>query len=464
MTRAMLFYGHVASNWGDLAINAGAVELLRRSGVDPAISTAVLISPADMFLRRATSTLKGLDTLTVPVDGTPRGGREEIELLTQYLAEPERFAAEVGMADHDVVILNAGEHLFESAVGENIADLVWRILPALAAQATGVPTIQLPATIGPFRTRLGEQIEQLLLRGLSAVAYREPESRRISVGSQTVPVLLDPGFSVPGLKMPEAPAASERLLGIVLRPEDIGIRPGSRRSSFVQKKLRDAAFQDSQAFKLFAAMAAAHMDRGGRVRVIIQTRADREISLALVDQLRNLYPTDSDAVELVDPSGFREFIESLGSLNALVTSRFHAVILALSQGVPSAGVYSETHGHKMPGLFEMLRYPNCAVRLDERNIQSVRTELDNALAQMIEAAPEISNRIKANRGLTRRWLSEALENTTVPEFDTSQLRIEALAALYRAGLRKFEHEAVSEMRRILRKLDRPDEELGADES
>lgn len=457
MTRAMLFYGHVASNWGDLAINAGAVELLRLSGVDLATSTAVLISPSDMFLRQATFTLKGLTTLTVPVDGTPRGGREEIDLLTEYLAEPERFATEVGMSDHDVVILNAGEHLFESGTGDNVTDLIWRILPGLAAHAIGLPTIQLPATIGPFRSRLGKQIESFLLGGLSAVAYRETESRRMAGSGGSVPVLLDPGFSVPALKMPEDRPDHGGLLGIVLRPEDIGIRPGSRRSSFVQKKLRDSEYQDSQAFKLFAATASAQLSRGDRVRIIVQTRADREISQALFEHLKTTQSSYGDAVEFVDPSGFREFIAALGSLDALVTSRFHAVILALSQGVPSAGVYSETHGHKMPGLFDMLRFADSAVRLDDRDIDSVLIELESAVAQMTAAAPEINNRVKANRGQGRRWLTDVLETTTLPKFDTTQLRIEALAALYRAGLRKFEQEALAEVRRNLRKLDDHDE-------
>lgn len=60
MTRTMLFYGHVASNWGDLAINAGALELMRHTGVDVENSTAVLLAPADQYRRQSSFTLKGL--------------------------------------------------------------------------------------------------------------------------------------------------------------------------------------------------------------------------------------------------------------------------------------------------------------------------------------------------------------------------------------------------------------------
>lgn len=50
------------------------------------------------------------------------------------------------MGDVDLVVLNAGEHLFESPTSENLVDLVWRILPALAAHTIGTPVVLLPST------------------------------------------------------------------------------------------------------------------------------------------------------------------------------------------------------------------------------------------------------------------------------------------------------------------------------
>ncbi|MFE2656110.1 polysaccharide pyruvyl transferase family protein [Brevibacterium sp. NPDC059310] len=451
MTKAMLFYGHVASNWGDLAINAGAVDTLRRAGVDIASSTAVTLAPSDAFYRRATFTLKGLSLRTVPVDGTPRGGREEIDLLTGYLADPGRFAHDTGMTDHDVVVLNSGEHLFESAAGDNIVDLVWRVLPALAATAAGLPVVQLPATIGPFHSQLGALIEEFVLDGTAAAAFRETESRRLNTAQREVPVLPDPGFHVPGLRFPDEAPTEMDTLGIVLRPEDMGLRSGSRRTSFVHQKFRDSNYCESRAFALFAAAAEAHIDNGGTVRIIVQTRSDREISRVLADHLTERYGNDS--VEYIDPTGFREYLTALGTVDALVTSRFHAVILATAQGVPTAGVYSETHGHKMPGLFDMFRLPDCAVRLDDRDIDTVRTELESALAIAVESIEDTRNRVKANRSAGRRWLTEALQQPPVDGFDVTELRIQALAALYRFGLRRAEDEALAKVRKSLSDLE-----------
>ncbi|MGM0698029.1 MAG: polysaccharide pyruvyl transferase family protein [Actinomycetota bacterium] len=451
MTRTMLFYGHVASNWGDLAINAGALELLRRTGVDVENSTAVLLAPADQYRRQSSFTLKGMDLTTVPADGTDRGGREEIELLIDYIAHPERFAEDTGMRDVDLVALNAGEHLFESPTGDNLVDLVWRILPALAAHTIGTPVVLLPSTIGPFRTEFGALLEDFIRKGLKAAAYRDLESKRLgsSHDSSQLPVLLDPGFFVPGLREREAADRDGSVLGIVLRPEDMGIRPGSRRSAFVQSKFRESQYRNSQAFQLFSSIAEAHLGDGGRVKIIVQTRADREISATLADHLGDI--AGADRVELSDPQGFRAFIDELGHVGTLVTSRFHSVILASSQAVPSVGIYSETHGHKMPGLFDLLKIPTCAVRLDDRTITAVREEVDNALGTARDSIEEIYNRIRANRTVARRWLSEALESDGTSSFDPTALTIEALALLYRGGLRRTEKDSLAHVLQTIEK-------------
>ena len=452
MTRTMLFYGHVASNWGDLAINAGALELLRRAEVDIDASTAVILAPSDHFRRQSGFTLKGMKQLIVPTDGRARGGRDEVELLIDYVAHPHRFAEDVGMADVDLVVLNGGEHLFESATGENLIDLVWRILPALAAHSLRKPVVLLPSTVGPFRTAFWTALDEFLHQGLYAAAYRDLESRRLESREKgrELPVLLDPGFFVPGLRAQENEKRDEDVLGIVLRPEDMGIRPGSRRSAFVQNKLRESQFRRSQAFQLFTSVAEAHLADGGKVKVIVQTRADREISTAVAEHLTEI--AGPDRVELVDQAGFRSFVDEVGRLGALVTSRFHSVILASAQAVPSVGVYSETHGHKMPGLFELLKFPDCAVRLDERDISAVREEVDSALSTVRSSIDEIHNRIRANRTLVRRWFAEVIASQEKSTFDTSALQIEALALLYRAGLERAQKESLSDVLRAVQEL------------
>lgn len=450
MTTVQLFYGHVASNWGDLAINAGVIDQLKRCGVDLEGSSAVVHWPTDAFLTAGLDSLTGLGVRTFPPDGTPRGTKEEIDLLIHYLAEPRRFAEDVGMSDHDVIVLNAGEHFFESAKGENIPDLLWRALPAIAAIEAGKPVIMMPSTVGPFRTALGSEIESLLAEALTASAFREERSRQLGDRSADShrPVLLDPGFFVPSLNRSADVAREGRTLGIVVRLEDAGIRSGSRRTAFVQQKFRGSSFQDSQAFRLFSTIAEEQLENGGDVRIIVQTRADRELSWALFEHLQEL--GHSDRLSFVDPVDFETYLSELHRLDRLVTSRFHAVILGVSQGVPSLGVYSATHGHKMPGLFTFLKVPFGAVRLDDRDVAVVHGEVRSAMAELEDVNGTLQTRIRANRTVANKWLREAMQLGAPPATDLNRLKLLALRELYGVGVKRARSAAQREVRSLVR--------------
>ncbi|UVY85075.1 polysaccharide pyruvyl transferase family protein [Brachybacterium sp. NBEC-018] len=433
--RALLCYGHVASNWGDLAINAGAIALFREAGIDLEGSAVVTLRASEAFSRQAASTMKGLRPLSLQLDDVPKGGREEIALLSSYLADPRRFAHEVGMQEFDVVVLNSGEHLFETSRGENTLDLIWRILPALAAIELGKQVISLPVTLGPFRTPFGAEIEELIAFDPATSALRETESGALAQSDavRRLRTVLDPGFFTPGLKAAEEAERGAGSIGIVMRLEDVGLRPGAQRSAFVQRKHQGSDFQESQAFSLFREVACtALLDGASTVTVIVQTRADREVSQALHRSLAAEF--GDDRVILDDPARMRDFLAALRAQRILVTSRFHAVILASAQGVPAVGVYSSSHGHKMPGLFDLLRIPDGAIRLDERDPTIVAAEVREAMVGVVESIEETRTRIRSLRTLTRRWLREALEAGPRPQTALDPVRSRAQAVLVSRAL------------------------------
>src|SRR5699024_1892597 len=75
----------------------------------------------------------------------------------------------------------------------------------------------------------------------------------------------------------------------------------------------------------------------------------------------------------------------------------------------------------------------------------VRDEVDSALSTVRGSIDEIHNRIRANRTLVRRWFAEAIASQKTTTFDTSALKIEALALLYRAGLERTQKESLSQV-------------------
>jgi hypothetical protein len=84
----------------------------------------------------------------------------------------------------------------------------------------------------------------------------------------------------------------------------------------------------------------------------------------------------------------------------------------------------------MPGLFELLKFPSGAVRLDDRVVEQVADEVFSAaehVASTIEKTNEVIRGLKAE---TLKWFKAAVSQDN-RSADTSTLRISALAALVR---------------------------------
>lgn len=431
MTAVSVFYGHSASNWGDLAINSGLVEMLEAAGADLARSHAVRLHPADRYSEISRESMGPLSSLDIPLDGAPKDAVDELLQLNDYLSDPDSFVRDFKIRSSDVVIVNSGEHLFESTTQENFRDLLWRVLPVIASNRARKPLVVMPSTIGPLKTRFGAALENSLQRIPVAIAFRDTRTSDLLTSDllKEAPVLLDPGFFARGLRVKEEMPPKAQHYGLVLRLEDYGLRAGSRRSAFIQAKNRNSNFHDSTAFQTYLGLARERLGQGCTVSILVQTQADREISVALHEALLREFP--DDRVVLRDPETFSEYLEQLRSLDALVTSRFHAVILASAQGVPVVGVYSQTHGHKMPGLFDLLGIAECSVRMDERTPSQVVSDLVEACATAWREQPSTRDRIERLKSETTSWLAEALERPYGRPVDTSRLQIQAMSILNR---------------------------------
>lgn len=434
MTRGILFYGHVASNWGDLAINYGAVELMRAAGIDVDASTAVRLRPADEFSMTAGLSLEPLENIDAPSVPMLKGNWEdELNILVDYLDDPMRFANDFNITEYDHVFLNGGEHLFEGAPqANNAADLIWRVLPAIAASEAGVPATVLPSTLGPFRTPFGQALRDFLKASTSG-AYRDAASLKLSGSSNTSnwPVHLDAAFFAQALERSSATSDSLRHVTLIARMEDFGIRAGTGRSNFVRAKFEEERYRNSRAFQAFATVGEHLLEQGETVAVVVQTRADRELAAALYEHLSDVSEaTESGSVSQMDPDSFEEFARVIRDSKAVITSRFHAAILGLAQGVPAVGIYSETHGHKMPGLFDAIGRSECSVRLDLREVSGVADEILNAISTAGEAIETVESIIQARKADTLTWLKQSLKSPAKPA-STESLRIKALAALHR---------------------------------
>ena len=137
-----LFYGHVARNIGDLAINRGQVEMLARAFPGAAIRIALLDTARSPYLAAATASLgPGGTTELIHVRGDPRHA-------VRYALDPGAFLVEAGLDDADLIVLAAGEHLFQYETEPNRRNLFWRALPAFAARKVNTSSPHAPARVG----------------------------------------------------------------------------------------------------------------------------------------------------------------------------------------------------------------------------------------------------------------------------------------------------------------------------
>lgn len=413
MTSLSLAYGHVASNLGDLAINEGFHQLCRDAGIHP---------PQLILTRKARpkylSRMKQQLPEAVLKESWPPSLNEnseerirELLALARAVIDPGAWARETGLARTDVVVANAGEHLFESSTGENAIDLIWRVLPLLAASTMGKPAIQLPATIGPFLSDRGNLMLDTILETASAWAVRDVSSRQyLSRSRRIAPIVthLDPAFFLPPIKRQRA---ENPVLAIIPRLEGFGMRVGTKSSKYFNSRARQSGYQGSLAYRWAVAVGEHYLLRGWDVDLFVQTEADRSLVEAIAKQLRTR--AGDRAITIRTPGSVTEYRQWIGRSHALVSSRFHACILGLSVGVPSVGVYHEAHWLKMPGLYSLLGQPGQAVALaeegDDRFVSVLR-----ALARADSKQGAFERTIAEQKKEAIAWFQNAVRQDAAP--------------------------------------------------
>jgi colanic acid/amylovoran biosynthesis protein len=236
------------------------------------------------------------------------------------------------------------------------------------ARRSGKPYVLLPQAFGPFTSperraafvRLADSSDLLYARERISLEHV------LESGCRTDHVRLAPDFTC--------------LLDGEVPPE---FEPPDRLALIVpSEKLLSATSSEVQAAYLpFLAAAAAWLrDNGFDVRILLHERNDAET----VEGLRALLATRVPLVRFENAVHLKGII---GSAQLVVGSRFHALVSALSQGVPSVGV---GWSHKYEMLFEGYGCPERV--LDPRAGAS-------ALAEHLSDLSEGPERARLVRGL-----------------------------------------------------------------
>lgn len=404
-----VYYGHVAGNLGDLAINVGELSALKT-----AFPIAEITFVAFHVKEGPTYELAKAETSLVG-DSKWQIYRTSFKHALDYLAVPTRFFEDCGVKDCDLVVLASGEHLFAYQENQNIRSLYWRTLPALAAKLAGKQCIQFPSTFGPFETKESHQLVENILRTADAYAARDAysvEYLKDQFGLDA-PLLPDPAFFIKPKKLRSLGAPESGVLGLAMRAEDWGIRLSKDQREDVHDP-GESMVAGKSAIAFSVAIIEAYLKRKpqGKVHVFVQTDADESLAL----QLQKKFITEGrqQVIIILKPRIITEYLECLSGIDGLVASRFHALILSLLVQTPVFGVFFPAHGHKIPGLFSWLGITDC--------YQSLETEQEKIAQCAIESLFEkpfdwgkVLNRITVGKENFLQWLTDERNATVNPE-------------------------------------------------
>ena len=447
--RIGIVYGYVSSNLGDLAINQGVAGLIRRLAPDAEVHV-VFRNPNEDSLGAAKAAFEEIERLSFGVLRTKdtrgsdvSGDYVELERAADYVLHPDRFITDAGLSGCDVVLYNSGEHIFAYEGSDNHVDLVWRVLPALAAKAAGMRFVTLPATVGPFEAPAIEGMLRAFFTLNDAIAVRDARSTHFAakfLNGSSPPVLLDPTFFA---SVPQASDYNDNgTLGLVMRLENFGLRVGKKRSSVTLANYKERGFGESRAFRFAVAAGRSFLDKaGGRINLFIQNPSDSDLTTAIAHALAE--QGYSNRLRVIQPASVSEYQEELGRASFIVASRFHACILGLLSGIAVMGVHFDEHGHKMPGLFDLLEVPDYCRNLSRTSPESLAASVVPLFLERGHAFAEMAGRLQSRQHDTQEWFQAGLRASEARS--PVQRDIAGLSLAYITGIEAIRSRAIADM-------------------
>jgi polysaccharide pyruvyl transferase WcaK-like protein len=272
-----------------------------------------------------------------------RPGRQVVALtwrLAQGLAEIHRFRRDRRNQNPTLewirkcdLAVSVGGIEFETLGSTLRADarFVKRMLPLLAAQKIDVPSVLVGAQLGPFKTRFGAALFRSMAAKAAAVFPRDRVSAAEIHGRMTQPPrsipLPDSAFS-----LELSPAGADDVF------EKRGLDASAATLALVISRALRPDEGSRAHVALFAEVARRLIESAmvSQIIIVIQADEDRAISLELLRSLRL-----DHRFFIGDDLSPGQLSSLYGACRIVISSRLHAVILAMLGGVPAVSLAPE---------------------------------------------------------------------------------------------------------------------------
>ena len=407
INKIALFYGHVASNYGDLAINKGSATLLLNTFPDASLHVVFLDSQENIFLESARSSIESYGNVKFSFFNS------DAEKSLYYNFHPSQFLTDCGVADADLIVLAASEHFFHYSGGDNAKSIFWYSLPALAAKSSKKICVILPSTFGPFEEKGAYEKIESILNLVDDFAVRESLSAEyLNTYRQTQKprAYLDPAFFIKSDKyikqQTESDSVNEcKVLGLIMRSEGLGIRLNKDRSIKIMEGIKRSNYRTSKAFQFSLEICRNFLSKENSIaNIFVQTVNDQ----ALAGYLKGLLDKEGfgGKIKIIRPLSVDDYLSCLSNVDYVVASRFHAIILALVVKKPVFGAYFDVHGHKIPGLFKLLGMNKLYVNLSVTDPEIAAKVTLESFKEAQKILPKVLIKIDSLKERTVSWLNK----------------------------------------------------------
>lgn len=319
------------SNKGACALTWASLDLLFQAfpGASVAIVPTAVVPPDPAPFRHTAPRYPSVTILPPLFDGEGKSAAVLLWRLARKLGEIFLFDRErrsenptlEWIRNCDLVVSVGGVTFRTEGTLRDDPRLVVRVLPLLAAQKIGIPTVLIGAQLGPFETRFGRWLSGKVVAKAAAVfprdrtsaaEFRDVQGRSVLLPDSALALTISTGMRELDFDPPT--------LALVISS---ALRANERREVHIA---------------LFAHVAKRLVEEGvvRQIVVVLQTDEDRAISRDLVDLLgldaRFFLDDDLDPDQLANV--YR-------ACRMVISSRLHAVLLSLLAGVPAISLAPE---------------------------------------------------------------------------------------------------------------------------
>ncbi|TDA95378.1 polysaccharide pyruvyl transferase family protein [Halomonas marinisediminis] len=418
------FYGHSASNIGDLAINYGQVDIFKECFPDAKIHVVFLNAANSQFLSTSKDSFVCKESIEFHFLNT-----KDYNLVSKIVEDPVYLFSYLGLEDVDAVWVSSGEHLFEYSNKENYHSIFWRTYPLFAAKYINKFAGVLPSTYGPYEDGETKHFVKTFLKSIDFVGVREAASQKLikkELDFDGAFLGLDPAFFIDTSSYQHDEVTNN--VGIIMRSEGWGIRLSKQERKETTQSFKESGYKSSKAYKLSVNLIERLVtDFNKSIKIFVQTNADKELSEAI---LRSFEGTEAHKeIEIIRPVSVDDYLANLSKIDHIITSRFHAAILGFVLKKRVDAVYFESHGYKMPGLFEFLELPDSCHNLSTLSDEVVSDAIVNAFLKKLDPN-ETSDKIESLRRELKDRISSLYEFENKEEDCKESESLEELRSLY----------------------------------